>query len=249
MIYIALSLITCRESFNMDRMLHRGPYAVREDQAAIVRDEGKISWAARAIGWDKHFTRGDKWISGSLFAWLMASFVVLAGGTIWNVAVRRWTLPTWSEFWWIYVIVVPLVVGAVAIVWLTWGVMHDLRKIFKVLRHSTHDDTDDGVVEPKSSAGVHSPPSRQRRRGCRGLIRVQRIGPGRARSHGEARQASPAIPDGCPRLRRGVALHTFKRARGSVAIIWKPGSRKQNERTKDDLPQNPPWQRNPPLTQ
>jgi solute:Na+ symporter, SSS family len=145
-IYIAFSLITCREPFNMDKMLHRGPYAVREDQAAIVRDEGKISWAARAIGWDKHFTRGDKWISGSLFAWLMASSVLLACGTIWNVAVRRWTLPTWSEFWWIYVIIVPLVVGAVAIVWLTWGVMRDLRKIFKVLRNATHDDADDGVV-------------------------------------------------------------------------------------------------------
>jgi len=144
--YIILSLLTCRQPFNMERLLHRGPYAVREVQDAIVREPGKLHWLSRALGWDKHFTRGDKWISGSLYFWSVASFIVLGGGTIWNLAVHRWSLSTWSGFWWFYVILLPLLIGTVVIVWLTWGMIRDMRLLFRALAESQRDSADDGFL-------------------------------------------------------------------------------------------------------
>ena len=147
--YVGLSLLTCRQSFNMQKLLRRGPYAVLEDQAAIVRDEGRLSRWARALGWDKHFTRGDKWISGSLSAWSVLSFFVLAGGTLWNLTVRPWSLTTWSNFWQVYVVILPFIIGSVVIVWLTWGVVRDLGRLFRFLREAPRNDRDDGVVGPR----------------------------------------------------------------------------------------------------
>jgi len=147
-LYVVLSLITCRAPYNMEKLLRRGPYAVREDQAAIVIGEAKLSWVSRALGWDRHFTRGDKWISGSLFTWSVASFLVLTGVTLWNITVGRWQLATWSSFWWFFVILLPLIIGGIVIVWLTWGMTRDMGRLFKALRETPRDDTDDGVVAP-----------------------------------------------------------------------------------------------------
>jgi SSS family solute:Na+ symporter len=146
-VYIVLSLVTCRQPFNMEKLLHRGPYAVREDQAAVVRDDRERTWVSKILGWDKHFTFGDKWISGGLFAWSAASVLVVAAVTTWNITVSRWPLARWSGFWWIYLIVLPLLIGSVAIIWLTWGVIRDMRRLFIVLREARRlDVTDDGTV-------------------------------------------------------------------------------------------------------
>ncbi len=147
--YVGLSLLTCREPFNMEQLLRRGPYAVREDQTATVSAAGPRHWAARLIGWDRHFTRGDKWISGSLFAWFVASCVVFLSVTTWNMVVQRWTLAAWSNLWWFYLILLPLVIGVLTTVWLSWGVVRDLRRLFAALRSVRTEATDDGMVAPE----------------------------------------------------------------------------------------------------
>lgn len=145
-LYVVLSLLTCREPFNMEKLLRRGPYAVREDQAAIVFDESERHWAAKILGWDRHFTKGDKMISGSLFAWSVISFAVFASVTIWNAAVSRSPLSTWSNLWWFYLILLPLVIGGITTVWLTWGVIRDMRRLFAMLRYVRSEEADDGMV-------------------------------------------------------------------------------------------------------
>jgi len=155
--YIVCSLLTCRQPFNMDQLLRRGPYAVREDQTAIVYDGAKRHWAVRLLGWDQHFTRGDKWISGSLFAWMILSFVVFVVVTLWNLGVARWSLAAWSQLWWFYLILLPLLIGAVTTVWLTWGVWRDLRRLLVSLRLGRAEASDDGRVEHNEPASARPP--------------------------------------------------------------------------------------------
>jgi solute:Na+ symporter, SSS family len=141
--YIVLSLLTCRQPFDMEKLLHRGPHAVAGDQVAMVEVQGRTGRLGRALGWDRHFTRGDKFISGGLFLWSLASVLVVGGVTAWNLGVSRWTLPMWSRLWWYYMILIPLTIGTGVIAWLTWGVIHDMKRLFLVLRTPHNTDSDD----------------------------------------------------------------------------------------------------------
>ena len=67
-VYAGVSLLTCHEDYNMDRLLHRGRYAIASEQKAAPKFRDGLSWS-RLIGIDEHFSRGDKWITGGLFGW------------------------------------------------------------------------------------------------------------------------------------------------------------------------------------
>ena len=84
-LYIIISRITYRQDFNMEKMLHRGKYAIADDQ---IKMEVKKRWAWTAIiGIDKHFTKGDKIISSSVFIWSMFWWSVFIIVTVWNLFV------------------------------------------------------------------------------------------------------------------------------------------------------------------
>ena len=144
--YVVLSLLTCRQPFNMDQLLRRGPYAVKADETAVVYAEVDRHWVVRVLGWDRHFTRGDKWISGAMFGWTAFSFVVFAVVTGWNLFVGRWSLAAWSKLWWSYLILLPLIIGAITTIWLSIGVIRDLRALFTSLEQTRSEDSDDGMV-------------------------------------------------------------------------------------------------------
>ncbi len=66
-VYIVVSLLTHREDFNLDRMLHRGVYAkvgalVGEPE---IEHRRKVGWS-RYIGIDGDFTIGDRWMAYSV---------------------------------------------------------------------------------------------------------------------------------------------------------------------------------------
>ncbi len=154
--YIIVSLLTCREPFNMERMLHRGQYA-RADEIAKAQREAADGVPARQttmrwfqknmLGIDKQFTRGDKLISWSVFiyslgwgfgAWL---FILL-----WNLLIYRWSADAWT--WWFFIqnIVVASAVGVVSTVWFTWGGTRDLYRMFARLKVLQRNELDDGRV-------------------------------------------------------------------------------------------------------
>jgi SSS family solute:Na+ symporter len=134
-VYVAVSLLTCRQDFDLDRMLHR-------HAAAPVRQR----WTLGALlGFDEHFTRGDKFVSGGLFVWGMFWFAVCIGGTIWNLA-SPWPVSWWARYWRVTAVLVPLVIGSVTAVWFTWGGVRDLRRLFRSLRTVQRDARDDGTV-------------------------------------------------------------------------------------------------------
>ncbi len=145
--YLVVSLLTCREDFNLERMLHRGAYAAIRgevgDQDAAPRD-GRITWG-RIIGYDENFTLGDKWIAGGLFAWTMVFCLIMIVGTLWNM-VAPWPTEVWSGFWHVVSIIIPVAMAVIIGVWFTWGGITDTIDLFRRLRQEKANPLDNGAV-------------------------------------------------------------------------------------------------------
>lgn len=145
-LYIIVSLLTCREDYNMDRMLHRGQYARKDDENAQVMIEQRKAFAwSRMIGLDDHFTRSDCWITIGSFAWSMIWFVIFVVGTIWNL-VAPWPESIWSTFWYVVAIGIPIFWAVVGTIWFTLGGFLDMRKLFHCLQMKSSNSLDNGMV-------------------------------------------------------------------------------------------------------
>ncbi|MCX6986436.1 MAG: sodium:proline symporter [Lentisphaerae bacterium] len=142
-LYFIVSMLTCKKDFNMERMLHRGKYAIADDKVKI-EFEKRWSWGS-IIGIDEHFTKGDKAISASVFGWSMFSWIMFIVVTLWNL-ISPWPLNWWVTYWHYYAIIIPLVIGIVTTVWFLWGGITDLHELYVDLKTYKCDASDDGTV-------------------------------------------------------------------------------------------------------
>lgn len=148
-VYVSVSLLTCKEDFDLDRMLHRGKYAIE----GISPETSSRRWKwSSLLGFDREFTLGDKFISASMFAWSMFWFLVFAVMSIWYV-VSPWPLHVWSTYWHFYAIIIPIFVGVVTTIWFTWGGTRDLIRFFRALPNVKRNTLDDGSVEDHHNIG------------------------------------------------------------------------------------------------
>ena len=151
LLYVGLSLVTCRKPFNLERMLHRGVYA--EEGKTLE----KIPWNihtvfSKLIGIDSNYTRGDKILAWSVFLWSFGWGFLLCfvGIVIWN------SFYPWPNHWWaikfhITMLLVPGIVAVVSTIWFSIGGTVDLCRLFKRLKEKEEDYLDDGrVVIPVS---------------------------------------------------------------------------------------------------
>jgi SSS family solute:Na+ symporter len=145
-IYVVVSLLTNREDFNLDRMLHRGEYAVIKQEVGdnAPMAHRKVRWG-RLIGFDENFTRGDKWIAGALFGWSMFWVTVMIVGTVWNL-IAPWPTEVWAGYYHIAGIGLPIFFAVITGVWLTWGGLKDMADLFRRLGREKINVLDDGTV-------------------------------------------------------------------------------------------------------
>ena len=142
--YVGFSLLTCREDFNMARMLHRGIYAVESEKKFETKSRSRVS-IGKLIGLDEHFTFGDKILAGGLFGWSMIWLAVFVVGTAWNL-IAPWPMSVWSQFWFVVGIGIPVFFSLVTAVWFTWGGIRDMRLFFRRLKEERVDVLDNGMV-------------------------------------------------------------------------------------------------------
>ena len=142
MVYVLISLLR-GGNFNMDKMLHRGAYAVTEDQHDM-QIEAVRGWRA-ILGFTKEFSRSDKWIYSLAVAWMVLQVIVFIIGTVWGLIVD---IPdtAWMTYWKIHLWVF-FILSAVTTVWFIIGGFRDLIDMFRRLSAVKLDDADDGVVE------------------------------------------------------------------------------------------------------
>ena len=146
--YCLVSWLTCRRPFNLERMLHRGKYAVdgeiKSFEKLTIRNIFK-----KVIGITPNYTLGDKIIAYSTFIWSFGvEFLLLFVGTIiWNTF-SRWPIEGWG--WRLFIISVVIGCGKalISMVWFMIGGIVDLRRMFRDLAARTQfNDLDNGMVD------------------------------------------------------------------------------------------------------
>ena len=142
-VYVLVSLATCRRPFDMDRLLHRGRYAVEDDQPSTSATETR--GLLRLVGIDRHFSRRDRIIALFIFAWSMGQFAVWLVATGWNL-LSPWPARWWSYYFWVLGIGLVLLGSVASGIWFTWGGLRDLRRFFQRLRTLKRHAADDGRV-------------------------------------------------------------------------------------------------------
>ncbi len=140
--YLLVSLLTCRQPFNMQRMLHRGKYDTTKDHVK-AKDASKSVWV-KIIGITDEFTKNDRILATMAVAWNFSWVVVFVIGTV-AMFIVGLSDETFSRFWqvwaWIY-----LLIGVPGTIWFTWGGIRDMRRFFARLSTMKRDVRDDGRV-------------------------------------------------------------------------------------------------------
>ncbi|MBK8979435.1 MAG: sodium:solute symporter [Planctomycetes bacterium] len=140
--YVLVSLLGKRTDFDLDRLLHRGRYAVDEDR--VTEHAGSSGFWAK-LGFTREFSGRDRWVTWITLSWPLAWTVVFVVVTAWNLT-HDVPATSWLAFWHVWTWAI-LAVGAAIVTWFSIGGFRDLRAMFRRLREIRADERDDGRVE------------------------------------------------------------------------------------------------------
>ena len=152
-VYIVVSLTKSGFSFNMDKMLHRGIYAIDGTQPTTPILKNRF---LEALGITNEFTWRDKLVAWSNIGWSLGWFAVFIIGTVYALLVGT-KIESWAEFW-KYFIIINFILGVVTTVWFAIGGFQDMRQLFRDLGSARRDQTDDGrvIIPPKQEPMLQS---------------------------------------------------------------------------------------------
>lgn len=155
--YVIVSLATCREPFNLERMLHRGQYAIAGEKKATV-----LPWRERfrpknLLKFNEDFTFADKLAAGGIFWWSLLLAFVTIGCAIANPFIQSWPTSFWPTYWFVVGVAVPVVIGVGTFFWFGIGGVRDIFAFFRALHTVQRDDRDDGRVTKGHNLADESP--------------------------------------------------------------------------------------------
>ncbi|MFH1616894.1 MAG: sodium:solute symporter family protein [Planctomycetota bacterium] len=140
-VYVVVSLLGKRHKVDLDHMLHRGKYAVKQDTKIADRQPVR-GW--KALGMGKEFTRSDKIIYMVVLIWALGWWAAFLIVTAYNLTHDVKT-ESWAKFWhfkiWLF-----FIIGVVQVVWFAVGGIRDIRNMVKALRKAKRNSLDDGRV-------------------------------------------------------------------------------------------------------
>jgi solute:Na+ symporter, SSS family len=140
LMYVLVSMLGKPQAFNLDKLLHRGAYALADDRPSLTKEQRR--W--RRFGMGREFTRGDKMIYVFNYVWMFAWFGVFVVGTIYNLT-HQVSDGAWMTFWKIQ-LGCNIGLAVVTVVWFTTGGFRDFFRLLRRLRTKERDHSDDGFV-------------------------------------------------------------------------------------------------------
>ena len=149
LLYVVISLLTCKEPFDLDRMLHRKHSdEAADEKPAVARPSFGRRLLNHLVGITPEFTKGDRIIAWVGFfkhmVWDWCIAYALCAIVAWFC---HWGVREWSIRCFVVILVVPIAVNAFTTVWFTWGTVRDLRHLFRDLAARKRNDLDNGMVE------------------------------------------------------------------------------------------------------
>jgi len=150
-VYIVVSKLTCKELFNLDRMLHRGKYNLDNlNQTKSVWNLKTVF--GKLIGITPEYSFWDRVIAYSIFGYsivyqFIGTFIVIV---IWNLF-QRWPVEWWSGYFVITSLIVPGVITVIVTFWFGIGSVRDMIQLFRDLKTRKINFLDNGQVEGNMS--------------------------------------------------------------------------------------------------
>lgn len=147
LVYIGVSLLGHRRSYDLDRLLHRGAYALSDEMKVINATPAR---GLRLLGMGREFTGRDKLLYVGSYLWTLTWTLVFIVGTIYNLT-RSVDDAAWMEFWRIF-FYIHLGFSCIIVAWFAIGGIRDLRAMIGRLRTMKRDPGDDGWVSTDGGA-------------------------------------------------------------------------------------------------
>lgn len=144
-LFVVVSLATGgrRNPFNLEKMLHRGIYAV-DPHEHEVKSELRSRWQ-EMLGLGKEFSTGDKIIAIATSVWSLVWWVVFIVVSTLHFGFNLVPDRFWDTFWHFYILTL-LVQSVPVVIWFTVGGVMDVRLLLATLRTATVNPEDDGRV-------------------------------------------------------------------------------------------------------
>ena len=146
-LYWVVSFLSCKEPFNLDRMLHRGIYAI-DGKRTIVSVWSWRNIYNKLIGITPEYTTGDKVIAWGYFIYsviyrFLGTFIIVL---IWNL-IDPWPFAWWGWYFLITFLIIPGTMAIVTAIWFGICGTIDLRRMFRDLAARIASPLDNGRVE------------------------------------------------------------------------------------------------------
>lgn len=140
-VYVTVSLLSRKPEYNLDKLLHRGEYAIEEETQNVSPEPAR---GLKILGIGKEFSRGDKILYYITYGWTFLWTLVFIFGTIYNL-VQPVSDSAWMKYWRISM-EINVAVSIIVIVWFLFGGVRDLKAMFGQLRTMKRDDSDSGFI-------------------------------------------------------------------------------------------------------
>ncbi|WP_432797160.1 sodium:solute symporter family protein [Poriferisphaera sp. WC338] len=151
LVYVVVSLLTCKQPHDMDKLLNRGKYAVGGDHEALSKAEDKRPWLEKVLKITSEFTLRDKIVYYGQFVWVFGWGVVFVIGSTYNWTYEAWYGEKVSDTawrWWFEIhIGVLLLAFIVVTIWFTLGGIRDMMRMFHDLNQVEVNPDDDGSIK------------------------------------------------------------------------------------------------------
>ena len=145
-VYIVVSLLTKKEPFNLERMLHRGKYALEGEKKIKSAWTLKTIWQ-KLIGITPEYKRGDKAIAWGVFIYsFIYKFAIMFLLVFILNTISPWSIKGWGRYFFVSNLAVPAIAAGITAVWFSIGGIHDLLRLFRDLKNRKANPLDNGMV-------------------------------------------------------------------------------------------------------